>query len=81
MLPVRRVKYLDTIRKYFRIYTKNRVFDVYRDFFNKNDLDVPYMINNLRFIEFQTYEDKPIYINTKQIIAMEIATYMFPERA
>ena len=71
---------VDTVRKYFRIYTKDRVFNVYKDFFVKNDLDVPYMINNLRCVEFQTYDDKPIYINTKQIVAVETSTYMFPER-
>ena len=71
---------VDTIRKYFRIYTKDRIFNVYRDFDSEENSNIFSLINFYSFIKFMTYDDTPIYINTKQIVAMEIATYMFPER-
>ena len=72
MLPIRRVKYLDTIRKYFRIYTKDRVFNVYRDFTSEENSNIFSLINFYSFIKFMTYDDTPIYINNKQIVAIEI---------
>ena len=71
---------VDTIRKYFRIYTKDRVFNVYKDFDSEENSNIFSLMNFYSFIKFMTYDDTPIYINTKQIVAMEIATYMFPER-
>lgn len=71
---------VDTIRKYFRIYTKDRVFNVYRDFDSEENSNIFSLMNVYRFIKFMTYDDTPIYINAKQIDAIEIATYMFPER-
>ena len=71
---------VDTVRKYFRIYTKNRIFNVYRDFDSEENSNIFSLINFYSFIKFMTYNDTPIYINNKQIVAMEIATYMFPER-
>lgn len=71
---------MDTVRKYFRIYTKDRVFDVYRDFDSEENSNIFNLMNIYRFIKFMTYDGKPIYINAKQIVAMEIATYKFPER-
>lgn len=71
---------MDTVRKYFRIYTKDRVFNVYRDFDSEENSNIFSLMNTYNFIKFMTYENKPIYINVKQIIAMEIATYKFPER-
>lgn len=71
---------MDTVRKYFRIYTKNRVFNVYRDFDSEENSNIFNLMNIYRFIKFMTYEDTPLYINTKQIDAIEIATYKFPER-
>lgn len=71
---------MDTVRKYFRIYTKNRVFNVYKDFESEENFNIFNLMNLYSFIKFMTYDDKPIYINTKQIIAMEIDTHMFPER-
>lgn len=71
---------VDTVRKYFRIYTKDRIFDVYRDFDSGENSNIFNLMNIYRFIKFMTYDDKPIYINTKQIDAIEIATYKFPER-
>ena len=71
---------VDTVRKYFRIYTKDSIFNVYRDFDSEENSNIFSLMNVYRFIKFMTYDDTPIYINTKQIVAMEIATYMFPER-
>ena len=71
---------VDTIRKYFRIYTKDRIFNVYKDFDSEENSNIFSLINFYSFIKFMTYNDTPIYINNKQIVAMEIATYMFPER-
>lgn len=71
---------VDTVRKYFRIYTKDRIFNVYRDFDSEENSNIFSLINFYSFIKFMTYDDIPIYINSKQIVAMEIATYMFPER-
>lgn len=71
---------MDTVRKYFRIYTKNRVFNVYRDFDAEENSNIFSLINFYSFIKFMTYDDTPIYINNKQIVAIEIATYKFPER-
>lgn len=71
---------VDTVRKYFRIYTKDRVFNVYRDFDSEENSNIFSLMNVYSFIKFMTYNDTPIYINNKQIVAMEIATYMFPER-
>ena len=71
---------VETVRKYFRIYTKDRVFNVYKDFDSEENSDIFSLRNFYSFIKFMTYDDTPIYINTKQIVAMEIATYMFPER-
>ena len=71
---------VDTIRKYFRIYTKDRIFNVYKDFDSEENSNIFSLMNFYSFIKFMTYDDTPIYINTKQIVAMEIATYMFPER-
>ena len=71
---------VDTVRKYFRIYTKNRIFNVYRDFDSEENSNIFSLINFYSFIKFMTYDDTPIYIKTKQIDAVEIATYMFPER-
>ena len=71
---------VDSVRKYFRIYTKDRVFNVYKDFDSEENSNIFSLINFYSFIKFMTYNDTPIYINNKQIVAMEIATYMFPER-
>ena len=71
---------VDTVRKYFRIYTKDRVFNVYRDFDSEENSNIFSLMNVYSFIKFMTYNDTPIYINNKQIVAMEIATYIFPER-
>ena len=71
---------VDTVRKYFRIYTKDRIFNVYRDFDSEENSNIFSLMNVYSFIKFMTYNDTPIYINNKQIVAMEIATYMFPER-
>lgn len=71
---------VDTVRKYFRIYTKDRIFNVYKDFDSEEKSNIFSLMNFYSFIKFMTYDDTPIYINTKQIVAMEIATYMFPER-
>ena len=71
---------VDTVRKYFRIYTKDRIFNVYRDFDSEENSNIFSLINFYSFIKFMTYDDTPIYINNKQIVAMEIATYKFPER-
>ena len=71
---------VDTIRKYFRIYTKDRIFNVYKDFDSEEKSNIFSLINFYKFIKFMTYDDTPIYINNEQIVAMEIATYMFPER-
>ena len=71
---------VDTVRKYFRIYTKDRIFNVYRDFDSEENSNIFSLMNVYRFIKFMTYDDTPIYINNKQIVAMEIATYKFPER-
>ena len=71
---------VDTVRKYFRIYTKDRIFNVYKDFDSEENSNIFNLINFYSFIKFMTYDDTPIYINSKQIVAMEIATYMFPER-
>ena len=73
-------KNVDTVRKYFRIYTKDRIFNVYKDFDSEENSNIFSLINFYSFIKFMTYNDTPIYINNKQIVAMEIATYMFPER-
>ena len=71
---------VDTVRKYFRIYTKDRIFNVYRDFDSEENSNIFSLINFYSFIKFMTYDDTPIYIKTKQIDAVEIATYKFPER-
>ena len=72
---------VDTIRKYFRIYTKDRVFNVYKDYDEeKTDFCALTELAKFDFEIFMTYDDTPIYINNKQIVAMEIATYKFPER-
>ena len=71
---------VDTVRKYFRIYNKDRVFNVYKDFDSEENSNIFNLINFYSFIKFMTYDDTPIYINNKQIVAIEIATYMFPER-
>ena len=71
---------VETVRKYFRIYTKDRVFNVYKDFDSEENSNIFSLINFYSFIKFMTYDDTPIHINNKQIVAMEIATYMFPER-
>ena len=71
---------VDTVRKYFRIYTKDRIFNVYKDFDSEEKSNIFSLMNFYSFIKFMTYDDTPISINTKQIVAMEIATYMFPER-
>ena len=71
---------VETVRKYFRIYTKDRVFNVYKDFDSEENSNIFSLINFYSFIKFMTYDDTPIYINNKQIVAMEIATYKFPER-
>ena len=71
---------VDTVRKYFRIYTKDRIFNVYKDFDSEEKSNIFSLMNFYSFIKFMTYDDTPIYINNKQIVAMEIATYMFPER-
>ena len=71
---------VETVRKYFRIYTKDRVFNVYKDFDSEENSNIFSLINFYSFIKFMTYNDTPIYINNKQIVAMEIATYMFTER-
>ena len=71
---------VDSVRKYFRIYTKDRVFNVYRDFDSEENSNIFSLMNVYRFIKFMTYDDTPIYIKTKQIDAIEIATYKFPER-
>lgn len=71
---------VDMVRKYFRIYTKDRIFNVYKDFDSEEKSNIFSLMNFYSFIKFMTYDDTPIYINTKQIVAMEIATYMFPER-
>ena len=71
---------MDTVRKYFRIYTKDRIFNVYRDFDSEEKSNIFSLINFYKFIKFMTYADTPIYINNKQIVAIEIATYKFPER-
>lgn len=71
---------MDMVRKYFRIYTKDRIFNVYKDFDSEEKSNIFSLMNFYSFIKFMTYDDTPIYINTKQIVAMEIATYMFPER-
>ena len=71
---------VETVRKYFRIYTKDRVFNVYKDFDSEENSNIFSLINFYSFIKFMTYNDTPIYINNKQIVAMEIATYKFPER-
>ena len=71
---------MDTVRKYFRIYTKDRVFNVYKDFDSEENSNIFSLINFYSFIKFMTYDDTPIYINNKQIVAIEIATYKFPER-
>ena len=70
-----------TVRKYFRIYTKDRVFNVYKDYDEeKTDFCALTELVKFDFEIFMTYNDTPIYIKTKQIDAVEIATYMFPER-
>ena len=71
---------VETVRKYFRIYTKDRVFNVYKDFDSEENSNIFSLMNVYRFIKFMTYDDTPIYINNKQIVAIEIATYKFPER-
>ena len=79
---------VETVRKYFRIYTKDRVFNVYKDFTSEenskleenSNLSVLSILPHYEFNQFMTYDDTPIYINNEQIVAMEIATYMFPER-
>ena len=79
---------MDTVRKYFRIYTKDRVFNVYKDLTSEenfkleenSNLSVLSILPHYEFNQFMTYDDTPIYINNEQIVAMEIATYMFPER-
>lgn len=71
---------VDTVRKYFRIYTKDRIFNVYRDFDSEENSNIFSLINFYSFIKFMTYNDTPIYINNGQIVAIEIATYKFPER-
>ena len=71
---------VETVRKYFRIYTKDRVFNVYKDFDSEENSNIFSLINFYSFSKFMTDDDTPIYINNKQIVAMEIATYMFPER-
>ena len=73
---------VETVRKYFRIYTKDRVFNVYKDFTSEenSNLSVLSILPHYEFNQFMTYDDTPIYINNKQIVAMEIATYKFPER-
>ena len=71
---------VDTVRKFFVIYTKDRVFNVYKDFDSEENSNIFSLINFYSFIKFMTYDDTPIYINNKQIVAMEIATYKFPER-
>ena len=71
---------VDTIRKYFRIYTKDRIFNVYKDFDSEENSNIFSLINFYSFIKFMTYNDTPIYINNKQIVAVETSTYMFPER-
>ena len=71
---------VDTVRKYFRIYTKDRIFNVYRDFDSEENSNIFNLINFYSFIKFMTYDDTPIYINNEQIVAIEISTYMFPER-
>ena len=71
---------VETVRKYFRIYTKDRVFNVYKDFDSEENSNIFSLINFYSFIKFMTYNDTPIYINNGQIVAMEIATYKFPER-
>ena len=71
---------VDTVRKYFRIYTKDRIFNVYRDFDSEENSNIFSLINFYSFIKFMADGDTPIYINKKQIVAMEIATYKVPER-
>lgn len=71
---------MDAVRKYFRIYTKNRVFNVYKDFESEENFNIFNLMSLYSFIKFMTCDDKPIYINVKQIIAMEIDTHTFPER-
>ena len=71
---------VETVRKYFRIYTKDRVFNVYKDFDSEENSNIFSLINFYSFIKFMTYDDTPIYINNKQRVAMESATYKFPER-
>ena len=80
MLSVKEGEKVETIRKYFRIYTKDRIFNVYKDFDSEENSNIFSLMNFYSFIKFITYDDTPIYINNKQIVAMEIATYMFPER-
>ena len=71
---------VDTVRKYFRIYTKDRIFNVYKDFDSEENSNIFSLINFYSFIKFMTYNDTPIYINNKQIAAMEISKTAFPER-
>ena len=71
---------VETVRKYFRIYTKDRVFNAYKDFDSEEKSNIFSLINFYKFIKFMTYDDTPIYINNEQIVAIEIATYKFPER-
>ena len=71
---------VETVRKYFRIYTKDRIFNVYKDFDSEENSNIFSLINFYSFIKFMTYDDTPIYINNEQIVAIEISTYMFPER-
>lgn len=79
---------METVRKYFRIYTKDRVFNVYKDLTSEenskleenSNLSVLSILPYYKFNQFMTYNDTPIYINNGQIVAMEIATHMFPER-
>lgn len=80
MLSVKEGDKVDTIRKYSRIYTKDRIFNVYKDFDSEENSNIFSLINFYSFIKFMTYNDTPIYINNKQIAAMEISTNAFPER-
>ena len=51
---------VDTVRKYFRICTKDRVFNVYKDFDSEENSNIFSLINFYKFIKFMTYDDTPI---------------------
>lgn len=69
-----------TTRYYFKIYTENRIFNVYQDFQLKSSWGGLYNhIKNHKSFKFLTANDISIYIDTDAIIAMEISKHAFPK--